>query len=231
MNFPDRYIEWEAAVRSGLKHRIEIEILHGTDVNQCFGDLEDTALHIACIHGDISVIILLIENGADVNRKNLNLKTPLHIAALHRNYDAVDLLIKHGALKNELDWWGDSPVGVCLNNPRMVKFLIEHGCSVFTKEPHQYSVLNQAINVGNTETVRLLLQQGMDPRCPEPNGHDQFHRLHAVKDEIASILLKTAFNLDEAESKIRLCSSKRRCECEYENRKLKTKPRHSLYES
>ena len=69
MDYPDWDVTWEEAVRSGLKYRVEMKLLDGSDVNQKIGDVKDTALHVACLHADFHVIILLIENGADVNRK------------------------------------------------------------------------------------------------------------------------------------------------------------------
>ena len=230
MDYPDWDLNWEDAIRSRNLLKVKNEIKKNIDVNMDMGNYRDTALHIACMFGDIDIIDLLIQHGANVNQKNKSMGTPLHNAAMFRNYDAVDLLIKHGALKNELTKWGDSAIGHCLNNPTMVRFLIEHGCSVFTKGPHEFSLLSEAIDIGNIKTVRLLLHQGMDPRCIGPRGQDAYHRLRFVKDDIADLLLKAAWELDEAENKLKMSVCKRECECVDGTRRLQTKRLHENYE-
>jgi hypothetical protein len=89
--------------------------------------------------------------------------------------------------------------------------------------------LNKAVDTGNTETVKLLLQQGMDPRYPGPTGKNELQRIRDVYDEIPRLLLETAFNLNEAEINLRnsveinliQTAHKRQCECTDKNREVK----------
>lgn len=53
---------------------------------------------------NLQIVKLLLENGADVNAKNLIQKSPLMIACLHnKNIDIIEFLLKHGASLNEKD--------------------------------------------------------------------------------------------------------------------------------
>lgn len=49
----------------------------------------------AAKYNSVEVAELLIEQGADVNVKNKNFKTPLHMAADDK-LEVIELLIKHG---------------------------------------------------------------------------------------------------------------------------------------
>jgi len=61
-------------------------------------------LHLAIEKkAEINTIKVLIENGADVNAKDDNGKTPLISAALLNAIDVVDLLIKNGADVNPIE--------------------------------------------------------------------------------------------------------------------------------
>ncbi len=60
-----------------------------------------SALQQAAAVGNIKVMKILIEHGAQVNEKNANGETALHFAARFGHLDAVKYLISSGALVNE----------------------------------------------------------------------------------------------------------------------------------
>ena len=83
---------------------------------------------------------ILIKSGANVNSKDIFLKTPLFNAVENNNKEVarvlVEFLISKGAdlyAMTEKD--GDSPLhyAVMKNNPELVKFLIEHGAYINVK--------------------------------------------------------------------------------------------------
>ena len=55
-----------------------------------------SVLHQACILGNLELMRLLIENGADVHQKNFEGLTPLHLTVVHGNFDAAMYLINQG---------------------------------------------------------------------------------------------------------------------------------------
>ena len=62
-----------------------------------------TPLHLACVHGCVMRIKLLIENGADVNATDKAGQTPLHLAAVYGHVVVVDMLLSAGADPRKTD--------------------------------------------------------------------------------------------------------------------------------
>lgn len=70
-----------------------------TGKRSCF---KVTPLHIAAFNGNIRLIRLLIENGADVNAVDEMGRTPLKMARSRFNKEAEKILLEHGA-KEEVE--------------------------------------------------------------------------------------------------------------------------------
>jgi ankyrin repeat protein len=62
-----------------------------------------TLLHSAAINGYLNIADLLIRDGADINAKDKNGKTPLFYANKYGHYKTADLLIKHGAESDSVE--------------------------------------------------------------------------------------------------------------------------------
>ena len=71
----------------------------GVDINARMGWGEDIIpLHRAmCLHTSTTIIRMMIDSGADVNRTDSTTKTPLGLAIAQRLPDCADILISHGA--------------------------------------------------------------------------------------------------------------------------------------
>jgi len=76
-------------------------VAKGGDVNvrggPRFGDEDWTPLHDACAAGSKTKAEALIANGADVNAKTKNGRTPMSVAKKEGYDQLVELLRKHGA--------------------------------------------------------------------------------------------------------------------------------------
>jgi len=66
------------------------------DINADLGDGR-SALNYVVTQGKLNIVALLIELGADVERKDSNDQTPLMIARSKNNLSMVDLLLSYGA--------------------------------------------------------------------------------------------------------------------------------------
>lgn len=86
----------EAAKRNDTKE-IQRLLDSGTDIH-CEYLLWGTPLHTAASHGSNESVLLLIKNGADVNRKaGIDDQTPLHRTVDRWNIETTEVLIKNGA--------------------------------------------------------------------------------------------------------------------------------------
>ena len=70
---------------------------HNHLVSETRGLEKRTALHHATEHGNLQICEILIESGADINKKDARQHPPLWFAAINGNIDICHLLIYHGA--------------------------------------------------------------------------------------------------------------------------------------
>lgn len=75
-----------------------------------------TALHLACAEGHISVVRILLEQGASVDARDYAERTPLMYAAIWGYREIMELLIQHGADIGAVDKNGDSPMRLAKND-------------------------------------------------------------------------------------------------------------------
>lgn len=71
---------------------------HGEDVNQCYGECTNSAIHFAIQQGNCDMLKLLIQYGANLNKRNGRGHTPLGLALHHceKNKDIADILLASG---------------------------------------------------------------------------------------------------------------------------------------
>jgi ankyrin repeat protein len=113
---------WKASAEGSVSI-VQQHIDAGTDVNGTFS-LEGvpgtggTPLHIALMTHKHDVAKLLIENGADINRKAIAPDpyggTPMHWAIAFENISGVNALLEAGADPNSTDNYGSRPLDVAL---------------------------------------------------------------------------------------------------------------------
>ena len=104
-------ISIQEAARTGNIEAVKTHLAAGTDVDwfdEPVGRLghsvvidKTTALHYAVFGGQKDVAEILIANGADVNAKNFQSKSPLDFAVKYKQPELADLLRKHGAKTGE----------------------------------------------------------------------------------------------------------------------------------
>lgn len=100
-------------------------------------------LKLAIIKGNLDIVKLLIEKGANINVKYDLYNTPLHIAMINGNLEIVKLLIEKGADVNAKNETNDTPLHIAMikGNHDIVKLLIEKGAD---------------INIENTKLIKPL---------------------------------------------------------------------------
>ena len=136
---------------------LSIELLRDEDK---YGN---TALHVACEHGQLDVVELLIKFKSNVNALNFQIKSPLHLAAIHGHIQVAEYLLQEEA---PVDGDKKSRVSTPLllacqaGHTQMVSLLLKHGADICKHEDGAEvgnNSLDLAIDAGNEEVVETLL--------------------------------------------------------------------------
>lgn len=138
-------------------------IEEGADVNQRF-DTYQTPLHIALSVGNMFLVELLLDRGADATAKDRWQETPLLIAAKlllkdRQKYELCKLLLENGADCNVPDFKHETPLQVLLEHGtlKIVKLLLDHGADIHMVDCSDYSPLHFAACNPNLDVLRYLL--------------------------------------------------------------------------
>ena len=90
---------------------------------------QKTPLHAAVTYRKMDVMPVLLEYGADINRKDITGMTPLHVAAMLGRTEAAQWLLEHGADPEIEDNFSDTPLhtAVVFGRGQIIKILTSHG--------------------------------------------------------------------------------------------------------
>lgn len=159
-----------AACESGKRADVEKFLKQGADVNAT-SDIGRSALYYAVMNGNVDTVRVLLENGANPNRRTsdgqphlleLGESTPLTLAA-QRNYEAIAYL------------------------------LVSHGADVNAKDSHDLTPLHYAAKRGNLDLALHLVRRGaeIEPRDEWNNTPEHYARSNGHQI-LANQLLKLA---------------------------------------
>lgn len=123
---------------------------------------ELTPLHLASFFGHTKMMNLLIENGADVNSKNMYERGPMVFAIAGGHKEAVSILMEAGMYVSTLDDIQRTPLhwAAYYGNAYAAKALIENGALVNVVDNHARTPLFIASWGDHLEVVKLLLDNG-----------------------------------------------------------------------
>jgi cytohesin len=130
-----------------------------------------TPIHSAAMGGQVGVVELLLDYGADINARGDNGHTPLHfyrIMSLYfdfPNADVVEVLLAHGADPNALTNHGSTPLhhfAISEDKTECVKLLLQYGANVNAKRSGygDETAIEIAAYRGNRNTGDVLLANG-----------------------------------------------------------------------
>ena len=120
-------------------------------------------LHFAAGLGDLDVVKLLVDAGADVNGKCQAWMAPLHYAALgNADREVFGLLVSKGADIDATDSKGQTPLMLAARTGCSggVEALIAAGAALDAEDIQRQSVICHAAAGGNDALVKLIYQKG-----------------------------------------------------------------------
>ena len=161
---------------------------HPHDVN-ARGGMRMTPLHAAVDKGHLSVVVLLVECGADMGSRDFRDWTPLHIASYRGYPEVVALLVDCGA---NLNAGPETPLHVASErgHDEIVRLLLDHGADANQQDNHGRTPLQLELERGHDEIVRLLLEYGADANQRDNHGRTPLQlELERGHDEIIRLLL------------------------------------------
>ncbi len=183
---PLRYILTWGSDPTGPRWLLE----HGADPNLPWGEQNDSPLHLAAQRWNLEMAELLVNHGADVNRRRKDGSTPHALAEMHGNHDIAAWLLAHGA-KDEL-----SPlerfIGACAqgNRARADAMLKTDPTLRSQLRREHHLMLMVPAERGAAAVLDTMLACGFDPSVQDHDGVTPLHQaaMHG-RVEAARVLL------------------------------------------
>lgn len=130
-----------------------------------------SGLMIAAWHGNIEMMALFMERGANPRRANHNGEQALQLAAWNGHTEAVKWLLDRGAaLNREGNYWGALHYATFNGHQALAKYLIERGAEVNARSPNGSTPLMMAAREGREEMTKMLLESGADTKAKNDWG-------------------------------------------------------------
>ncbi len=157
------------ASRDGDVEKVKELLEAGADANSATEMLGVTALCVAALNGEMGIVEILLENGADVDFMDdigwtaLNWAISYTLASIVRRTEAVKILLRAGADVN-IDMKESRVLNsaVCMGDAEIVKILLEAGADINFVDGCFKTALMRAARGGDKEIVEILLDNGAD---------------------------------------------------------------------
>ena len=130
-----------------------------------------TGLMVAAWYGNLEMMALFVERGADLRRANRYGEQALQLAAWSGHLDAVKWLLERGApLDRQGKHWGALHYAVFNGHQKLVNDLIARGANINARSPNGATPLMMAAREGHEGLARTLLESGANPELQSDWG-------------------------------------------------------------
>eukprot|EP00834_Sanchytrium_tribonematis_P000603 NODE_11_length_54881_cov_1.430718.p16 type:complete len:397 gc:universal NODE_11_length_54881_cov_1.430718:9526-8336(-) len=169
------------------------ETLMDNDPN-CVDEKGLTPLQQAVLLNDRLIMQTLVENGAFLDYRGKEMKTPLHTAVANDKYTAVHFLVMLGHILDPKDDKGYTPLYYAVTGgfANLCRYLLQSGSrEIELPDQTGRTLLMHAINKGSPSMVSDLLQHGANVKAVLDTGVSCLHlSITGGVDEISRILLQ-----------------------------------------
>ncbi|KAI3644010.1 hypothetical protein MP228_010174 [Amoeboaphelidium protococcarum] len=141
-------------------------------------DSDRTLLHCAAISGKPSVLKLLTEFGAKLNKGDKHLATALHYACSQNLVDCVNVLLRKGASTSIKDGEGRQCLiwAAIRGHFDVIRLLCSTDLDVNAAEDHGLTALHFAAYSGHTACCIQLIRRGANVNCTDFKSHPPLFR-------------------------------------------------------
>jgi len=143
----------------------------------------DSLLTLAIERGNVEMVQVLIDHGADLHHDSLRSGMPLQLAVFGRSTEMVEMLLDAGADVNgrsesrPAHFFGTAlHMAAGIGNPEITKLLIERGADVNSnppldgRTPLHYAAGSAKASDDLLETIRILIDHGADVNARDKLG-------------------------------------------------------------
>ena len=191
---------------------VDLLLRAGADVNAAvqksedfYSSCDDTALIVASDHGKESIVQLLLEKGADVNKTSSDGYTALFKAVDKGYADVVDTLIRAGADVNITGRYNKiTPIYTAAMKgfPECLDLVLKAGADVNSSFEDCGTALYAAAEKGHDQCVELLIESGADVNTSIANGSTPLIKAALLEEErTLHLLIKGGADVNRADDK------------------------------
>ncbi|CAK9299740.1 unnamed protein product [Gordionus sp. m RMFG-2023] len=138
----------------------------------------ENALHASCISGNLIILHLLVQTGADLNAKNDYLCTPLMMAASNNYVKQIEYLIKAGACIKDQDEDGLTAFHIAAKFGNLEACKILYATKKFkinVQDNGGWTPIIWAADNKNVGVIKWLLELGADAKLTDSEGNTALH--------------------------------------------------------
>ena len=196
---PPKAVPLYYATLCGFRDLVEHLIITCPQDINTKGGLHATPLHTAVVTGNIDIMMLLLEHGADVAAGNWEEFTALFEASRRRRFDMMSQLLDHHADVNSRGKKGRTALlkAAFEGELDVTRVLLRHGAIADIGNTDGWTPLISASRHGHLDIARLLLQSGA---VVDLHNNDGWTPLLSASQfghsEVVSLLLQNGASVD-----------------------------------
>jgi ankyrin repeat protein len=163
---------WIAAQDGKLSDVRKLITCGGVDLEVTSGVLSSSSLHLAAKNGHLMVVIVLLDNGCNIDFVDRDGWTALHYACYSGHESIVLTLIYHGANVNIMDKNGITPLMIAARNGQhtISEILLFNQADIHATNAKNENALHFAAARGHEMIVQLLVEDGCSTTCISSEG-------------------------------------------------------------